>query len=175
MASVSNKLVSFSELEDFKGTEYEDLFIEYTYENESGDEVTVMGVVVRAGPFEDDLQEGFLEAQTNFRDHPSDITSSNLITSDLSDTEFITKILDNHSNYIDRQEVSGNNVPVYSLPTSSRTFGIINEDLPNIYNSNSYISGIIRASGANPIEPDVRTPLYANPVPRIFFTPTINR
>jgi len=162
------------DMDAFKEGEYGHLLQEYSFTDEDGNEKTRMGIVARAGPECDFPNLGDLIGQTNEEDNPgTDMqTSTELITSDLSDTDFITNILDNHANYQQRQTQEGG-VPKYSLP--SGLSGVIGRERTknlNGYNSNSYVSGLIISAGGLANNPNVKTPLYANPVhPKYFLLP----
>ena len=164
-------LLTPDNMEDFEEGEYADLFQEYTFTDENDKKHTKMGIIVRAGPHNDDTNS-YLEASTNYRDDPSkdNQTDTDLIKSNLSDTEFITSILQHHENYQERQKTEGQ-VPDYEVPPVLEMLGG-KERLSNLkgHNSNSYVSGLIIVSQGFPINPGVKTPLYANPVhPKYFF------
>jgi hypothetical protein len=131
------------------------MFKTYSF-TENGQNVTTEGILLRGGP------EGLLlGAQVNFRDDPSKSADTKLITpSDrsTSDTAFIESLIESHGNY--KENVAkGRGVP-YSLPVGKGG-----------YNSNSLMSGAIKAAGGQPKAPSVSAPLYENPVPEKFFKP----
>lgn len=163
------------DLEAFSESGYADLLQEYSFENENGERVTKQGIIIGAGPSErNPLDLGFLEARTNAGEDPENEQTGTVVIDpgDQTDHEFITSILDNHSNYLDRQQTPGL-VPSYSLPPAGEVSPFGSERKANLkgHNSNSYISGIIRASGGVPQNSGRKTPLYNNPVPSHYFLP----
>ncbi len=166
-------LLTPDDLEAFSESEYAGLLQEYTFTNENGEKVTKQGIIVGAGPSKKSpLDLGYLKARTNEGEDPENPQTGTLLINpgDQTDHEFITNILDNHSNYMDRQQTLGL-VPSYSLPSAGEVFGSERTTNLNGFNSNSYVSGIIKASGGVPNNPNRKTPLYNNPVPSHYFLP----
>jgi hypothetical protein len=138
------------------------------------------GVVLRAGPQEDDFvtglfaqnallsglldvspqTSGLLEAQTNYRDDPANITSLSLVLPrGYSDSDAIALLLQRHLNYQSNQESLL--TPFYGLPW-------IGGDRP--LNSNSYIQGLINVPGFQVVPgPSVNVPLFEVPAPNAYF------
>ena len=167
-------------MDDFKDSKYSDMFQSYTFANEHKEEVTRQGIILRAGPENDDIGDwGHLTARPNFRDSTAqdDVTSMNVVTpadEQMTDTELITNYLEKNNNYMQRQSQEDPVVPDYSFPPVSEIFG--KERHKNIqgHNSNSYVSGINQSAGGVAPNPDVKTPMYDNPVPQEHFEPLNN-
>jgi hypothetical protein len=138
------------------------------------------GVVLRAGPQDDSVREGFiaqntiasaiadpptaetglLQAQTNYRDDPAKTTSiSRVIPAGHSDSDAIALLLQRHLNYQSNQDARL--VPFYGLPWIGGDQSM---------NSNSYIRGLLDVPGLMIIPgPSVNVPLFSEPVPNAFF------
>ena len=164
--------------DDFKGTKYEKYFVDMKFTvnlTETGGfdmPVSGKGVVLRAGPKDDDVFSGILQAQTNYRDSPNKSTSQTIIYPNdpsVSDTDFIKSLLNKHEAYIKNQAKKGG-VPKYGLPSISEMWsGPERHKNLKGYNSNSYIHGLINAARGEATDPDTKTPLYDHPVPECYY------